>query len=74
VLGNLKAFILGLHESDRFSRRFVDLLEEMQELADRCKPKAYGPVILQMPMFSADGMAMMNFNPDGDNEGFHAAC
>jgi Rha family phage regulatory protein len=73
VLGNLKAFILGLHESDRFSQRFVDLLEEMQELADRCKPKAYGPVISQMPMFSADGLAMMNFNRD-DNEGFHAAC
>jgi hypothetical protein len=74
VLGNLKAFILGLHESDRYSQRFVDLLDEIQELTDRCKPKSYGPVVAQVPMFNADGMAMINFNREGDDDNFHAAC
>lgn len=74
VLGNLKAFILGLHESDRYNQRFVHLLEEIQDLADRCKPKSYGPIIAQMPMFDSDGMTVINFNREGDDDNFHAAC
>ncbi len=75
VLGNLKAFILGLHESDRYNQRFVDLLEEVQELADRCKPKSYGPVISQIPMFSSEGIALMNFGGENHGEEFvDAAC
>ncbi|HYX34775.1 MAG TPA: Rha family transcriptional regulator [Oligoflexus sp.] len=72
VLGNLKAFIRGLHESDRYSQRFVDLLDEIQDLADRCKPKSYGPVSAQVPMFNDDGMS--NFQRESDDGGFHAAC
>ncbi|HYX35779.1 MAG TPA: Rha family transcriptional regulator [Oligoflexus sp.] len=67
--GNVKAFIASLHERDRYCQRFLDLLDDIKELSDRYKPKAYGSRIIQVPIFSNDGAALFDFSHgDGSEE------
>jgi Rha family phage regulatory protein len=71
VWGNLRSFISELHPNDRFSQRFVDLLDDVKELADRFKPKAYAARIVQVPIFSMDGAPLFGLDAAGVAE--HAA-
>ncbi|HET9235911.1 MAG TPA: Rha family transcriptional regulator [Oligoflexus sp.] len=68
VWGNLKSFISELHPNDRFSQRFVDLLDDVKELAERCKPKAYAAKVIQVPIFSMDGVPLLGLNAAGADD------
>jgi Rha family phage regulatory protein len=72
VQGNLKSFISDLHPSDRYSQRFVDLLDDVKELADRFKPKAYGAKIIQVPIFSMSGVPLIGIDTGTEGGQQHA--
>ncbi len=72
VQGNLKSFITDLHPSDRYSQRFVDLLDDVKELSDRFKPKAYGAKVIQVPIFSISGVPLIGIDSSGDGNDHHA--
>jgi Rha family phage regulatory protein len=72
VQGNLKSFISDLHPSDRYSQRFIDLLDDVKELADRFKPKAYGAKIIQVPIFSMSGVPLIGIDTGTDGSEHHA--
>ncbi len=72
VQGNLKSFISDLHPSDRYNERFVGLLDDVKELADRFKPKAYGAKIIQVPIFSASGVPLIGIEAESDMSGPYA--
>ncbi|MDQ3233503.1 MAG: hypothetical protein M3Q07_16930 [Pseudobdellovibrionaceae bacterium] len=72
VQGNLKSFITDLHPSDRYSQRFVDLLDDVKELSDRFKPKAYGTKVIQVPIFSISGVPLIGIDSAFGGNEYHA--
>ncbi len=66
--GNLKSYIAELHPNDRYTQRFVDLLDDVRELSDRSKPKAYAAKIIQVPIFSVSGVPLFGLDGLGGEE------
>ncbi len=66
--GNLKSYIAELHPNDRYTQRFVDLLDDVRDLSDRSKPKAYAAKIIQVPIFSASGVPPFGIDGHGGEE------
>lgn len=66
--GNLKSYIAELHPNDRYTQRFVDLLDDVRELSDRSKPKAYAAKIIQVPIFSISAVPLFGLDGHGGEE------